>query len=133
MDDATSIRLGKIRQHGTTPELLVRGIVRSLGSHYRVSNRDLPGSPDLANRSQHWAVFVHGCFWHSHARCVRATVPKRNRRFWTAKLRANQARDKRSIRELRRLGFRVFVVWECELEHPTRVLRRLRPVAAHLV
>src|SRR5690606_627587 len=95
-DPETSARLGRIRQRDTSAELAVRRIVHSLGHRYRVSNRDLPGSPGLANRSRRWAIFVHGCFWHRHSRCSRATLPKRDRRFWVAKFAANAARDRRS-------------------------------------
>lgn len=126
VDSETSARLGRVRQHGTSAELKVRKILSSLGLRYRIHNRDLPGSPDMANRAHGWAVFVHGCYWHSHTGCRRATVPKRNREFWEAKFAANRLRDARAIRKLRRLGYRVAVVWECEvLEHPGRVERRL--------
>lgn len=126
VDEATSRRLGRIRQHATSPELLVRRMITDLGLRFRSRNRDLPGSPDLANRSGRWAVFVHGCYWHAHHRCVRATVPKRNRAFWQAKFAANRARDARAISELRRLGYRTVVIWECELSRRSTVQSRLR-------
>lgn len=126
VDRATSARLSRQRQRGTSPELAVRRQLSALGLRYRLNNRDLPGSPDIANRNQRWAVFVHGCYWHSHSGCSRATIPKRNRAFWQAKFRANRARDARVQRALRRRGYRVAVVWECELERPERVARRLQ-------
>lgn len=126
VDAATSQRLARIRQRGTSAELFVRRILASLGLRYRTENRDLPGSPDLANRTRRWAVFVHGCYWHAHEGCVRATVPKRNRAFWEAKFVANRARDTRALLALRRRGFQAVVVWECELEWPERVQKRLR-------
>jgi len=113
LDPATSERLSRIRQRGTAPELVVGAVLRELGLRYRTRNRDLPGSPDFANRTGRWAVFVHGCFWHHHAGCVRATVPKRNRSFWLEKFAANRRRDARAVRMLRARGFRVVVVWEC--------------------
>lgn len=126
VDAATSLRLSKIRQKDTTPERLVRALLAGMGLRFRVRNRDLPGSPDIANRSRRWAVFVHGCFWHAHAGCKRATVPKRNRAFWVAKFDANVRRDAAAVAELRRRGFRVAVVWECEVErNPARVARTL--------
>src|SRR5579859_79851 len=67
-----SKRMARVRQRGTAPELLVRRAASSLGHRYRLKNKDLPGSPDLANRSKRWAVFVHGCYWHHHAGCSRA-------------------------------------------------------------
>src|SRR5262245_18976846 len=93
-------RMARSRQSGTTPELVVRQIATSAGLSYRLRNRDLPGSPDLANRSNKWAVFVHGCFWHRHAGCRRATMPKRNPSFWSAKFVANVQRDRLAVARL---------------------------------
>jgi len=137
IDAATSARLAKIRQRGTAPEQIVRRLVSSIGARYTLANRDLPGSPDLANRTRTWAVFVHGCFWHSHRGCVHATIPKRNRYFWLAKFEANRSRDKRAISRLRRAGFTIVLIWECEAElRPDGVRRRLArsiPTVAHQI
>lgn len=86
-----------------------------MGLRYRICNQDLPGSPDIANRANKWAVFVHGCFWHRHAGCPRATTPKTNREFWLRKFAANRKRDERVQAELRAMGFKVAIVWECEV------------------
>lgn len=126
VDDATSIRMAGIRQHGTSPELIVRNLVTALGARYRVTNRDLPGSPDLANRSKRWAIFVHGCYWHRHAGCRLTTTPKRNRAFWKAKFDRNVARDRAAVQRLEALGFSVVVVWECQTREPASLFRRLR-------
>lgn len=120
VDTDTSARLGRIRQHGTSAELTVRKLLHALGRRFRVHNRDLAGSPDIANRSRKWAVFVHGCFWHRHAGCKRATTPSRNREFWLHKFDANVARDARVQAALREQGYRVVVVWECETEDVSR-------------
>ena len=124
-DEATSKRLGRVRQRGTTPELTVRRIVRSLGARYTVANRDLPGSPDLANRRRGWAIFVHGCFWHAHQGCARATMPKRNREFWQAKFEANRRRDLVATEALQARGLRVLTLWECELLDADEVRAKL--------
>lgn len=116
LDAATSARMGRVRQKGTSAELAVRAALAELGLRYRLANRDLPGSPDMANRRGKWAVFVHGCFWHRHPGCVRTTTPKNNAEFWQAKFRANVARDEGAIGRLKDLGFRVLVIWECESE-----------------
>lgn len=126
LDPATSQRLGRIRQRDTSAETSVRRLVHGLGHRFRVQTRDLPGSPDLANRSRRWAIFVHGCYWHAHEGCPRATVPKRNRSFWLQKFEANRARDARVARELEEMGFSVIVVWECETSEPRVLRRRLR-------
>lgn len=125
-DPKTSERLRRIPQHDTAPELLVRKLVSKLGRRFRSKNRDLPGAPDLANRRRQWAIFVHGCYWHSHTGCPRATVPKRNREFWEAKFAANRMRDARAIAALRTMGFRTLVIWECETTNLRRLKSRLR-------
>lgn len=132
VDPETSRRLGLVRQRNTSPEQLVRRLLHRLGFRFRVGGRGLPGSPDIANRTRRWAVFVHGCFWHAHSRCPKATVPKRNRVFWTEKLAANRERDRRVVRKLRAAGYTAMVVWECELKSsPAAVERRLLRVLGY--
>ncbi len=113
-DQATSRRLARFGHEASGPELVVRRFLYSTGLRFRVNNRDLAGSPDIANRAKKWAVFVHGCYWHHHAGCSRATVPSRNRLFWLAKFRENRRRDRRVVIQLQEAGFTVAVVWECE-------------------
>lgn len=121
-----------VGRRDTRPELIVRRLVRDLGVFYRIENRDLPGSPDIANRSRGWAIFVNGCFWHGHRNCRRTKggknriIPRSNQKFWMEKIEGNRARDERKQRELRRLGFRVLTVWECEIAKPESLPRRLR-------
>ena len=125
-DTPTLRRMRRQRQQDTGPELIVRRIVHGLGHRFRLGNRDLPGSPDLANRAKRWAIFVHGCYWHAHQGCPRHTVPKRNREFWVQKFEDNRNRDLRVAEELRGCGFRVIVVWECETRQPDQLQARLR-------
>lgn len=127
--------MAAIGQRDTPPEKAVRSILSSLGIHYRVKNRDLPGSPDIANRKRRWAIFVNGCFWHGHKNCPKTKggpgayrVPKTNEDFWREKLEANRARDARAITELRGRGFDVVVLWECGLDDVDAVLGRLRVI-----
>lgn len=122
---AISVRMGQVRHQGTSAELAVRQMARLVGLRFTVKNRDLPGSPDLANRLRRVAVFVHGCFWHRHRNCTRTTTPKSNRSFWEAKFRRNQERDRAAIRLLRKRGFATAVVWECEIGRTDRIVRRL--------
>lgn len=126
VDTETSARMAGIRQQGTTPELLVRKIVTGLGHRYRTTNRDLPGNPDLANRTRRWAIFVHGCFWHRHPACRLTTTPKRNREFWLTKFDRNVKRDTTAIAQLRDAGFAVLVVWECETRDVDGISAQLR-------
>jgi DNA mismatch endonuclease (patch repair protein) len=120
--------LARIPQRRTKPELLVRRELHRFGKRFRVHNRDLPGSPDIANRSGRWAVFVHGCFWHHHEGCKRATVPKRNRAFWIEKFGANRERDRRSADSLKEGGFRVVTIWECQAEDEGQLRAILAPL-----
>lgn len=121
-----------VRQKDTNPELRVRSIVHSLGARFRVHNRDWPGSPDIANRSKGWAIFVHGCFWHGHKRCRRLKgrqgpqIPVANKEYWEKKLSDNRARDARKTKALNDLGFRVLTVWECEIQSPDKLTGRLK-------
>lgn len=107
-----------VRRSGTGPETAVADALRGAGVRFRRNTRALPGSPDLSNARRRVAIFVHGCYWHHHSGCRYATVPKRNRRFWLAKMAANKLRDRKKASELRRLGFRVITVWECETRRP---------------
>jgi DNA mismatch endonuclease (patch repair protein) len=102
-----------------------------LGLRFTTKNRDLPGSPDLANRSKHMAVFVHGCYWHRHPDCVKASVPKTNRRFWERKFERNQARDREAVVALGTMGYRVAVIWECEVGDSNLVAARLQSLEQH--
>src|SRR4051812_27665921 len=111
----------RVRQNATKPEMTVRGCVTRMGRRFRLCNRDLPGSPDLANRAGKWVILVHGCYWHRHKNCARSTTPSRNSEFWKAKFRANMARDARVVRALRAIGFRVLTIWECQTEAPARL------------
>ena len=124
-DASTSERMGRIRQSGTEPELTIRRAVATLGLRYTVRNRDLPGSPDLANRTRRWAIFVHGCYWHRHAGCHKATTPRTNTKFWLNKFSRNVARDEAARIELERRGYRVLTFWQCELETSRGVSGRL--------
>lgn len=120
-----------VRQRDTTAEKSVRTVLRELGASYRVNNRKLPGSPDISNITKGWAIFVNGCFWHGHKNCPKtkggrsSRIPVTRRVWWSDKIRANRQRDGRKCRALRALGFRVAVVWECQLADPDRFRARL--------
>ena len=113
-EPATTKRMRAVRRAATGPELKVRAALRRLGVGYRLNVATLPGSPDIANRGLRFAIFVHGCYWHRHEHCSRATIPARNSSFWLEKFRANMARDQRVVEELMSIGYAVHVVWECE-------------------
>jgi DNA mismatch endonuclease, patch repair protein len=108
--------MARIRSTDTGPEIAARAAVRALGHHYRLHVRDLPGTPDMANKKRRWAIFVHGCFWHAHADCKRAPTPKSNADYWRPKLERNVRRDSEKIAELRAKKYNVLVIWECEMQ-----------------
>lgn len=114
-----------VRQTGTVNELLVQSLLRSLGHRFTVKATDLPGSPDIVNRTHRWAIFVHGCFWHAHS-CHLWKLPKGNRSFWKKKFEANKKRDKAKLKELRRNGYSILTVWQCELKNEIKIRRKLQ-------
>ena len=105
-----------IRGCDTQPEMFVRSLTHQLGYRFRLHRKDLPGKPDIVFPSREKVIFVHGCFWHQHPRCKYATRPKTREEFWANKLDGNRERDKLQIRELKRLGWSVLVVWECQIK-----------------
>jgi DNA (cytosine-5)-methyltransferase 1 len=117
--------MAQVRQSGTSVELTVRKLVRSSGFRFSVRTNGLPGRPDLVNRSDKWAIFVHGCFWHAHQGCPRWKIPANNRPYWQEKFRDNQKRDNRKVEELKELGYSVLIVWECELQSEAKVRKKI--------
>src|SRR5262245_59945602 len=111
-------------RRNTVPELAVRAAVRRLGLHYRTHAR-LPGTPDLANKSNAWVILVHGCYWHQHSGCVRATVPLNNRDWWLDKFNGTRIRDDQKAAQLRDCGLRVLVIWQCETKTAAGLAGRL--------
>jgi DNA mismatch endonuclease (patch repair protein) len=120
-----SRNMAAIRCRDTKPELVVRSIAHRLGYRFRLHRRDLPGTPDLVFPRLRKVILVHGCYWHMHhCRWGRAT-PKTNAVFWETKRAANVARDRRTIVKLRRLGWHVLVIWECETRDARKTQRRI--------
>lgn len=116
VDRATRSRMmSGIRGRDTKPELVVRKYLHAHGLRYRVAPKNLPGKPDIFLPKYRAVVFVHGCFWHRHEGCRYTATPATNPDFWQRKFNANVARDKRAYEQLAYLGWRVIVIWECEL------------------
>jgi len=108
-----------IRSKGMKPEMTVRSITHRMGFRYRLHRSDLPGKPDLVFPDRRKAIFVHGCFWHQHTAktCKITRIPKSNLEYWIPKLERNNARDKKNRSALRKLGWDVLIVWECQLKN----------------
>ncbi len=120
--------MAAVKSKDTAPERLVRKLVHALGYRYRLHVRSLPGTPDLVFPRLRKIINVNGCFWHMHG-CPRCRVPASRRDYWTAKMRRNAARDKQTRRELRQSGWRIMVVWECQISHSRLDRLRARIVA----
>jgi len=122
-----SERMRLVRSEDTRPELALRRLVHGMGYRYRLHDRSLPGKPDLVFPSRKKVIFVHGCFWHRHAKasCKLARLPKTRLEFWLPKLEANRLRDVRTRRQLTRNGWRVLTIWECQLSNIDLVSKRV--------
>jgi len=114
-----------VKSKDTAPELLVRSLAHRMGYRFRLHRKDLPGKPDLVFPGRHKAMFVHGCFWHGHDCARGARVPKSNRDYWTKKIARNQERDCATLAALKGSGWKVTVLWECQLSDQKRLCKRL--------
>ena len=121
-----SARMSLVRGKDTKPELVVRRLVHGMGYRYRLHRRDLPGTPDLVFPGRGKVIFIHGCFWHRHMNCSLARLPKSRIEFWLPKLTMNADRDVRNVRALRRLGWGVMTIWECQLRDIAKLADRIR-------
>jgi DNA mismatch endonuclease, patch repair protein len=121
-----SARMALVRAMNTKPELRVRRIIHRLGYRYRLHRRDLPGVPDIVFPSWKKIIFVHGCFWHRHKKCALARMPKSRELFWRAKLEGNALRDKRNGFALRKLGWTVMTIWECQIGDTECLINRIK-------
>lgn len=117
-----------VGQKHTGPEMAVRRTLHALGYRFRVQRQDLPGSPDIVLPKYKLAIFVHGCFWHRHVGCKRATTPKTRAAFWTEKFERNVERDSRNEAALQAMGWQVLTIWECEVKVPETLLSKLSSI-----
>jgi DNA mismatch endonuclease, patch repair protein len=120
-----SLRMSLVRSKNTKPELIVRRLLHALGYRYRLHVRSLPGSPDLVFPKYRAVVFIHGCFWHMHSCSHGRSTPSNNAIFWRTKRADNVSRGRRAVLKLRRLDWRVLIIWECSLKDPERLKKRL--------
>lgn len=125
VDPKRSYLMSRVKGKNTRPELSIRRLAYSLGLRFRLHRRDLPGTPDLVFPRWKLALFMHGCYWHRHIGCKLCTTPKTRVEFWSAKFASNVDRDRQNVAELERQGWRVLIVWQCELRDPEAVTARL--------
>lgn len=109
------LNMRNIKGKDTKPEILLRCALHARGLRYRLHCRELPGSPDLVFPKYRAVVFVHGCFWHRHG-CKYTSTPSTRRDFWEQKFLQNVKRDEKAVKELEQMGWRVFIVWECQIK-----------------
>lgn len=122
--------MSRVKGKSTAPEMTVRRLAHSLGMRFRLHKPDLPGRPDLAFPRYRTVVFVHGCFWHRHPGCKKATSPKSKVEYWEKKFRTNVERDARNATELEQMGWRVLTVWECETKNAELLKAKLDSIRA---
>ncbi len=113
--ETRSYNMSRIRAKDTKPELLVRKYLFSKGFRYRLNVKKLPGKPDIVFTKYNTVIFINGCFWHGHENCPKARIPKTKTEWWKAKITKNQERDRQEYAALKQQGWRVLVVWECQL------------------
>jgi len=120
-----SALMSRIRSKDTKPELAVRSLLHGLGYRFRLHCHKLPGTPDVVLPRHRKIVLIHGCFWHGHA-CSLGSKPKSNSEYWRRKIRGNRTRDRRNLLALKRAGWRVLELWECEIRANSRIANRLQ-------
>ena len=116
VSEKRSRNMSAIRSKNTKPEIAVRKLLHSLGYRFRLHRKDLPGSPDIVLPKYKTVIFVNGCFWHRHENCKYATTPKTRREFWENKFSANKIRDQKILKEIKNLGWKSIIIWECQLK-----------------
>ena len=114
--EARSYNMSRIRSKATHPELLVRRYLHGLGYRYTLHNKDLPGKPDIVLPKYRTVILVHGCFWHGHENCRYFTIPKTRTKWWTDKITGNTMNDEKTVKLLKKAGWKVIYIWGCELK-----------------
>jgi DNA mismatch endonuclease (patch repair protein) len=118
--------MSRIKSKDTKPEIIVRKTLYKLGFRYGLYKEDLPGKPDIIFLKKKIAIFVNGCFWHQHEGCKRKSSPKTNTEYWEKKLKKNVENQNKSIISLRKTGWKVFIIWECETKDSTLLEKRIK-------
>ena len=117
--------MSAVRGRDTKPEMVVRRLLYSMGHRYRLHRKELPGRPDIVFPGQRKAILVHGCFWHRHPGCSKATTPKKRAEFWAEKFERNVERDRKAEDRLKGAGWSTLTIWECETRSPETLASNL--------
>ncbi|MBV8325615.1 DNA mismatch endonuclease Vsr [Chryseobacterium sp.] len=118
--EVRSYNMSKIKGKDTKPEILVRKFLFAEGFRYRLHSKKLPGTPDIVLNKYKTVVFIHGCFWHGHDNCKYYVIPKTKTEWWLEKIEKNKTNDKANIMKLEEKGWKVIIVWECDLKLKNR-------------
>ena len=124
--------MSRVSQQDTYPEKIITSFLRKNRLHFRKNVKTLAGSPDVVLPEFNTAIFVHGCFWHGHKSCKLAKRPSSNKSYWYNKIDENIERDKKKARELRKLGWKVLTVWQCQIKNKTKSERLLSSLSKRL-
>lgn len=123
-----SWNMSRVRSKDTKPEKKIRSLIHAMGFRFRKNVKTLPGNPDIVFPKYKTVIFVHGCFWHQHHGCKKSHIPKSNIEFWTEKLGKNVVRDVKHQKELEEAGWKVIVIWECEIKEENGLIEKLKNV-----
>lgn len=118
--------MASVRREGTDPERKIRSMLHKAGYRFKLHRKNLPGTPDIVLPKYNTVIFVHGCFWHQHSGCSKSRRPSSNQNYWEKKLDGNIERDKKKIAELKKMGWKAIIVWQCEIENESEILRKIR-------
>jgi len=122
----TSLRMAKVKQKNTTPELAVRRLIYKMGHRYHLHQKDLPGKPDLVFHNLQKIIFVHGCFWHAHDCKAGQNKPLSNKDYWEDKFNRNRDRDAKNCALLEADGWNILIIWECEIKKDSLLAERIK-------
>lgn len=132
MDNMTkeqrTLCMSRIRSKNTKPELIVRKALSKIGIRYRLHNSKLPGKPDIIIPKNKTIVFINGCFWHQHKNCKKQAVPKSNKDYWDKKLKRNMEKQKRDIKALKAIGWKVHIIWECQTADEKKLTAKITKI-----
>lgn len=132
LENNRSYIMSRIRSKNTSPEMCIRKFLHNNGFRYSLHKKELPGRPDIYLKKYKTVVFVNGCFWHMHEGCRHFVIPKTRTEWWTEKLNKNKERDEKAIEELKAMGYKVIVVWECEISTIEKRKHRLESLALEI-
>ncbi len=125
-----SFNMSRIRGKNTRPEIIVRSLVHRMGYRYGLNKRNLSGQPDIVLTCHKKIIFIHGCFWHMHKCRYGKVVPQTHKKFWQTKRLGNVVRDRKNIKELKSLGWKVLVIWECQTKNISKLTQKLKTFLA---